>query len=321
MFATGLPQLGQSFFTAASMMIAVPSGVQIFCWIATLWGGRLQFRAPLYFVLGFIAIFVLGGLSGMFLASVPIDLQVHDTYFVVAHFHYVLIGGAVFPLMGAVHYWYPKITGRMLSERLGKAAFWLQFVGFNLAFFPMHWLGIEGMPRRVYTYLPERGWTGLNQLATLGALILALGFATVLWNAISSARSGAAAGDDPWGAASLEWSTGSPPPPYNFLLLPTVRDGYARWSSPPDQPVVSGVRSDEPEILLTHLLDAEPSHRHLSPKPTLWPFILGLGTAATFIIGIFTPWSALLGAAIGALSLIGWFWPKGKPHDLLEPAP
>jgi cytochrome c oxidase subunit I+III len=320
MFTTGLPQLGQSFFTAASMMIAVPSGVQIFCWIATLRGGRLQFRAPLYFALGFIAIFVLGGLSGMFLASVPIDLQVHDTYFVVAHFHYVLIGGAVFPLIGAVYYWFPKMTGRMMNDRLGKVSFWLLFVGFNLTFFPMHWLGLQGMPRRVYTYLAERGWTGLNQLATVGGVVLGVGLLVTLWNALVAARSGALAGDDPWGADSLEWSTGSPPPPYNFLVLPTVRDNYARWSSPPNQPVVTGVRSDEPEVLMTRLLDAEPSHREVAPKPTIWPFILAVGTAATFIIGIFTPWSAVIGGVIAAFALIGWFWPKGKPHDLLEPA-
>ena len=158
MFATGLPQLGASFFTAASMLIAIPNGVQIFCWIATLWGGRPVFRTPLLFVLGFFFIFVMGGLTGIMLASVPIDLQVHDTYFVVAHFHYVLIGGAVFPLLGAIYYWFPKITGRMMSERLGRWHFWLAFIGFNLAFFPMHILGLQGMPRRVYTYQPEMGW-------------------------------------------------------------------------------------------------------------------------------------------------------------------
>ena len=158
MFATGLPQLGASFFTASSMMIAIPNGVQIFCWIATLWGGRPLFRTPLLFVLGFFVIFVIGGLTGVMLASVPLDLQVHDTYFVVAHFHYVLIGGAVFPLLGAIYYWFPKFTGRMMSERLGRWHFWLLFVGFNLAFFPMHILGLQGMPRRVYTYPAEMGW-------------------------------------------------------------------------------------------------------------------------------------------------------------------
>jgi cytochrome c oxidase subunit I len=151
MFTTGLPQLGASFFTASSMLIAVPNGIQIFCWLATLWDGRMVFKTPLLFVLGFFFIFVIGGLSGVMVASVPIDTQVHDTYFVIAHFHYVLIGGAVFPLIGAVYFWFPKITGRMLSEQLGKWNFWLAFVGFNVAFFPMHILGLQGMPRRVYT--------------------------------------------------------------------------------------------------------------------------------------------------------------------------
>ncbi|MDT7604000.1 MAG: cytochrome c oxidase subunit, partial [Acidobacteriota bacterium] len=197
MFATPLPQLGQSFFTGASMMIAIPSGVQIFCWIATMWGGRLRLKTPLVFVLGFFAIFVLGGLSGLILASVPLDLQVHDTYFVVAHFHYVLIGGAVFPLFGAFYYWFPKWTGRLLSERLGKVNFWLLFVGFNLVFFPMHQLGLRGMPRRVYTYLPQMGWGNLNLLATVGAGVMALGVLAFLANVWASRRAGALAGDNP----------------------------------------------------------------------------------------------------------------------------
>ena len=158
MFATGLPKIGEAYFTAASMMIAITSGVQIFCWIATLWTGRLRASAALHFVFGFIFIFVLGGLTGVMLASVPLDLQVHDTFFVVAHFHYVLIGGALFPLFGAFHHWFPKMTGRMIDERLGRLTFWVLFIGFNLTFFPMHILGLKGMPRRVYTYPTEMGW-------------------------------------------------------------------------------------------------------------------------------------------------------------------
>ncbi|MBP2310601.1 cytochrome c oxidase subunit I [Azospirillum melinis] len=182
MFATGLPHLGNSFYTAASMTIAIPSGIQIFCWIATLWDGRPRFATPLLFVIGFIVVFVLGGLSGIMLASVPLDSQAHDTYFVVAHFHYVLIGGAVFPLFGAVYYWFPKFTGRMLSERAGAWNFWLFFIGFNLTFFPMHILGLIGMPRRVYSYPAGMGWDGPNLLASAGAVILAAGVATFLGN-------------------------------------------------------------------------------------------------------------------------------------------
>ena len=174
MFATGLPRLGDSFFTAASMTIAIPSGIQIFCWIATIWAGKPVFKTPLLYVVGFVVIFVIGGLSGVMIASVPLDLQVHDTYFIVAHFHYVLIGGAVFPLFGAFYYWFPKFTGRMLHEGAGKLNFWLFFIGFNVAFFPMHILGLEGMPRRVYTYPMGMGWDGMNLTATLGAMLIAL---------------------------------------------------------------------------------------------------------------------------------------------------
>jgi cytochrome c oxidase subunit I+III len=318
MFATGLPQLGHSFFTAASMMIGVPNGVQIFCWIATLWLGKPRFRVPLLYVLGFVAIFVLGGLTGMMLASVPLDLQVHDTYFVVAHFHYVLIGGAVFPLLGGVTYWFPKATGRMLSERLGRWSFGLFFVGFNLAFFPMHLLGLRGMPRRVSTYGATTGWTRLNELSTAGAILIAVALVLYLVNIIWALRRGERAGDDPWEAEGLEWATSSPPPPYGFRDLPVVTSRTPLWTDPQRRAHVTGLRSIRPEVLVTTLVDARPDHRSPIAGPSIWPLATALATAVTFILGIFTAWAFPIGAAASTVALTGWFWPK-RPHRELHP--
>jgi cytochrome c oxidase subunit I+III len=312
MFATDVPQLGQSFFTAASMMIAIPSGVQIFCWIATLWSGRPIFKTPLLFVLGFFFIFIIGGLSGVMLASVPLDLQVHDTFFVVAHFHYVLIGGAVFPLFGGFYYWFPKITGRMLSETLGKWNFWLLLIGFNLTFFPMHQLGLNGMPRRVYTYLPESGWASLNFLATAGGVIMTLSVLLFIINVFWSRRFGTVAGDNPWEAGTLEWATASPPSSYNFLYIPTVAGQETLWEQPADQPVVTGLRSDIREVLVTHVLDAVPDHRSKFPNPSIWPFLAAVAVTGLFIGSIFTPWAVVIGSVPVFITFVGWFWPSKK---------
>ncbi|MEJ1158315.1 cytochrome c oxidase subunit I [Prosthecomicrobium sp. N25] len=315
MFATGLPQLGASFFTASSMLIGIPNGLQIFCWIATLWTGRPVFATPLLFVLGFFFIFVAGGLSGLMLASVPLDFQLHDSYFVVAHFHYVLIGGAVFPLLGAIYYWFPKITGRMMSERAGRWHFALAFLGFNLAFFPMHVLGLQGMPRRVYTYLPETGWGSLNLLVSFGALLFALSFVVLAANAVAAVRRGALAGPNPWGVGTLEWATGSPPPAYNFERIPVVTHREPLWAERESLPVVVGLAVDDREVVATSPVEAKASLREMSPEPSIWPLLSAIATTIAFIGSIFTPWAVVWGGAIVAVALIGWFWPKGSRED------
>ncbi|HYE72395.1 MAG TPA: cbb3-type cytochrome c oxidase subunit I, partial [Blastocatellia bacterium] len=300
---------------AASTIIALPSGVQIFCWLATLWAGKLHIKTPLLFILGFFFIFVMGGLTGVMLASVSFDLQAHDTYFVVAHFHYVLIGGAVFPLFGAFYYWFPKFTGRLMSETLGRWNFWLFAIGFNITFFPMHWLGLQGMTRRIYTYKAEMGWGGVNLVASLGAALIAISVVIFLVNVWKSLRAGELAGANPWQAGTLEWATASPPPSYNFLRIPTVTGREALWEQIKNQPVVTGLSVDRRETLVTYALSAEPDHRFVMPDPTIWPFLTAIATAALFIGTIFTPWALPIGAIPVTITLIGWFWPNRQEHE------
>jgi cytochrome c oxidase subunit 1 len=231
MFATGMGPLVNALFSAGSFLIGVPTGVKIFNWIATLYGGSINMKSPLYFAVGFVAMFIIGGISGITLASPPIDLQQTDTYYVVAHIHYVLFGGSIFGLFAGAYYWFPKITGRMLNDNLGKLHFWLMLIAFNITFFPMHILGTEGMPRRYYTYEAGMGWDLWNLIETIGAFAMAFSILLFIINMLSSLRSGQPAPADPWDAATLEWAVPSPPAAHNFDRIPVVHSRRPLWDT------------------------------------------------------------------------------------------
>jgi len=229
MFAIGMSASSNIYFAVASMVVGIPTGIKIFNWLGTMYGGKLRFDTPMLFCIAFLFQFLIAGLTGVMLAVTPFDWQVTDSYFVVAHFHYVLLGGLMFTLFGALYYWFPKATGKMLNETLGKWHFWLLVIGFHLTFDTLHFAGILGMPRRIYTYAPGRGWETLNLIASLGVIFQAAGVACLMWNIIQSLRKGAPAGNDPWDAWTLEWATTSPPPEYNFAALPEVRSSRPLW--------------------------------------------------------------------------------------------
>jgi len=313
MFATNLPELGKSFFTAMSFMIAIPTALQVFCWIATISAGRLVMRTPFLFVLGFFFILMIGGLTGVMLGSVPLDLQVHDTYFVVAHLHYVLIGGAVFPLFAALYYWFPKVTGKMLSERLGRWHFGLFFIGVNLTFFPMHILGLHGMPRRIYTYGAETGWEALSLVSAAGQVINDLGtllFAINLVRTVFFKSERASA--DPWGAGTLEWSVASPPPKCNFFALPVVASREPLWSPPAEVTHVQGLSAQIREGLTTTVIDALPDTRYAYPAPEIWPFVAALSVTIWLVWSVWSVPGFAWGLIPPALAFLLWYWPNKK---------
>ncbi len=282
MFATGLPNTALSFFSAASMVIAIPSAVAVFAWLATIATGRLVVRTPFLFFAGFIVLFVIGGVSGFMTGSVPVDWQLTDTYFVVAHIHYVLIGINVFPVIGGIYFWFPKMTGRMLDERLGRWNFWTLFIGFNLGFFPMHITGLMGMPRRIYTYPAGVGWDTLNLITTVGSFLFAAGILLLIINIVVSLRRGRVAGPNPWDAPTLEWSVPSPPPPYNFAVIPIIASRAPLWEDRLQEQedrssLNTGLVLDHGrEALATTALDAEPDVILKMPEDTPLPLLLAL---------------------------------------------
>jgi cytochrome c oxidase subunit 1 len=229
MFAVGMGPFADSTFAITTMLIAIPTGVKIFNWIFTMWGGNIRYTVAMKFAITLVGLFVIGGISGVMHASPPADLQQTDTYFIVAHFHYVLVAGSIMGLFGGIYFYFPKITGRMLSERIGNWHFWINFIGVNLTFMPMHWSGLYGMPRRIYTYPADQGWDIFNLMSSWGAYIQGLAGLIFAYNIFRSLRSGEPSGSDPWGGGTLEWSIPSPPPEYNFAVIPTVTSRYPMW--------------------------------------------------------------------------------------------
>jgi cytochrome c oxidase subunit I+III len=313
MFATGMPTVTTVFFAAATAIVVVPSTIQVFAWCMTIFTGRGQFRTPLLFIVGFIYMFVVGGLTGIMFLAIPFDQQLTDTYFVVAHFHYIIFGAAVFPIFGGMYYWFPKVTGRLYFERPGQISFWIVFVGTNLLFFPMHVVGLLGMPRRQYTYPTGLGWSSYNLAETIGGYVTAAGILLLLGNLVVSRLLGEPAGADPWHAATLEWTIPSPPPEYNFAVVPTVSSAYANWDDEDREAdrrrLEQGVLVLEQghETTISSRVDGRIAEIVSMPHDSPWPILLALALSLVFttlLIG-----SYLGAAATGALcllALLGW---------------
>ncbi len=306
MFTVGMGPIANSVFAISTMLIAIPTGVKIFNWLGTLWRGHLNMKSPLYFAVGMVALFIIGGLSGVMHSSAPSDYQQTDTYFVVAHFHYVLFGGSIFGLFAGIYYWWPKYAGRLLDERLGKLHFWLMFLGMNLAFGPMHLLGISGMPRRTYTYPPGMGWEFWNMVVTIGAFVIALAVLVFIYNAVHSLKHGQIAGNDPWDGRTLEWTIPSPPPEYNFAVIPTAigRDTFwlQKYGAAGHWPAHASAGRSNPGH------DHAEAHEDIHmPKPSYYPVIFALGITVALGAMIFYAWPVVaVGVLITLLGVYGW---------------
>jgi len=319
MFATGLPPLALSFFGATSMVISIPSGVAVFAWIATIWLGRPVFNTPFLYFAGFVVLFVIGGFSGVMVAAVPLDLQLNETYFIVAHLHYVLLGINVFPVVGGIYYWFPKFFGRMMNETLGKWSFWVMFIGFNLGFFPMHVAGLLGMPRRIYTYAPHMGWSSVNMVTTIGSFIFAAGILIFLVNIVVSLRRGATAAANPWDAPTLEWAVASPAPVYNFAVIPFIATRHPLWEDRLDEgPGRSSLEQgyllmEGRETIGTTPQDALPDVILKMPDDSYTPFFVGLFSALVFVgLLLHSRDFTVLMALACSLSMVAWLWPRKK---------
>ena len=307
MFTVGLGPVANSVFTITTMLIAVPTGVKIFNWIGTLWKGSIEFTTAMMFALAFIALFIVGGLSGVSHAVSPSDFQQQDTYYIVAHLHYVLFGGSIVGIFAGTYYWFPKITGKMLDETLGKLNFWLVFIGMNLTFFPMHFVGMNGMPRRIYTYSAEFGWEHMNQISSVGYIVLAIGILVFMWNVWQS-RNARRVSHDPWDAPGVEWSISSPPPPYNFAEIPQIQGRDHYWIVK-ENAEAAGTPIREPEA------HVDPGSIHM-PSPSYWPIFTAAGVA--LIGGGLLSHYALsfVGGIITMMGVIAWSnEPASAPSD------
>ncbi|MFZ3582492.1 cytochrome c oxidase subunit I [Loktanella sp. DJP18] len=323
MFTTGIPHMGLAFFSAASTLVAVPTSIQIFAWLGTLWRGTPQLHLPMMWILGFFVTFVIGGLTGVMVAVVPFDWQVHDTHFIVAHLHYVLVGGFVFPMLAALYYWMPQVTGRKRFFKLGETAFWLIAVGFHVTFMAVHWVGLLGMRRRIDTYDSGQGWEAINLISSIGGFVMAIGFALVLIDVVINAAVAVHGSRDPWGAGTLEWAMPTPPPAYNFASIPQVQARDPLYDDP-DLPVriargegyLGDPSRNRRETLTVRIASGEPDYLVIYPTNTALPIIMAFVTSGIFLGMLLKLYWLVPLAGLGVAALVVWWvWGLGQTHD------